>query len=118
MLLFTACPFEESRYLNEIKFINNSQDTIVINGPKLDTMMTLNGYTPEIIDAYIIAPTHFLLFPFPDEHNGQIYHYFFLDKEVVDTVPWDTIRSKYLILKRYDVSFDDMEKMNWTITYP
>jgi len=43
---------------------------------------------------------------------------FIFDSYVLETIPWDTVRKKYLILKRYDLSYDDLERMNWTITYP
>ena len=31
---------------------------------------------------------------------------------------WSKIRSGYKVLKRYDLSLDDLRKSNWTITYP
>ena len=40
------------------------------------------------------------------------------DAQTIDTTPWDTVRAKYLILKRYDLSLEDLQRMNWTITYP
>jgi len=44
--------------------------------------------------------------------------FFIFDTNVVTTVPWDTIRKNYMILERYDLTYDDLVKMNWTITYP
>lgn len=43
---------------------------------------------------------------------------FIFDAATVDTTPWDTICSRYLILKRYDLDYHEMDSMNWTITYP
>lgn len=43
---------------------------------------------------------------------------FILSKDTVDKYNWDIIRRDYNILKRYDLSFDDLEKRSWTITYP
>jgi len=43
---------------------------------------------------------------------------FFFDKTTVETLPWDTIKKNYMILKRYDLSLEDLERMNWTIKYP
>lgn len=31
---------------------------------------------------------------------------------------WEEIRGNYKVLKRYDLSLDDLKRMNWTITYP
>lgn len=43
---------------------------------------------------------------------------FIFDAKVLESNSWDTVKAKYLVLKRYDLSLDDLEKMNWTITYP
>jgi hypothetical protein len=43
---------------------------------------------------------------------------FIFDEETLQIVPWDTIQEKYMILKRYDLSLEDLQGMNWTITYP
>ena len=43
---------------------------------------------------------------------------FILNADTVETLPWDTIVERYLILKRYEVTKYDMERVNWTITYP
>lgn len=34
------------------------------------------------------------------------------------TIPWDTIRSQYLILQRYDLSLKDLENRKFEIEYP
>ena len=43
---------------------------------------------------------------------------FVFDAQVLETTPWDTVKAKYLVLKRYDLSLDDLNKLNWEITYP
>ena len=43
---------------------------------------------------------------------------FLFDENTLLTVPWDTIRKKYLILKRYDLTLKDLQNANWSITYP
>jgi hypothetical protein len=43
---------------------------------------------------------------------------FIFDATTIESTPWDTVKSKYMILKRYDLSYDDLVRMNWTITYP
>ena len=44
--------------------------------------------------------------------------YFIYDACILETTPWDTIKAKYIVLKRYDLSLQDLQQMNWTITYP
>jgi hypothetical protein len=43
---------------------------------------------------------------------------FIFDETTLNTVPWDTVRKNYLILKRYDLSLEDLEKLDWMVTYP
>jgi len=43
---------------------------------------------------------------------------YILSKDTIDKYSWDLIRSGNRILKRYDLSIKDLEKQNWTITYP
>jgi hypothetical protein len=49
--------------------------------------------------------------------NDTLMIYVF-DAEVLESTPWDTVKTKYLVLKRYDLSLDDLQRRNWTITYP
>ena len=62
-----------------------------------------------------------------DTHNSCIegkylivnkYIYFIYNAQTIDAMPWDTVKKKYLILKRYDLTLQDLQQMNWTITYP
>jgi hypothetical protein len=43
---------------------------------------------------------------------------FVLHDDTVSTYPWDTIRARYLILQRYDLSLKDLENRNFEIEYP
>ena len=43
---------------------------------------------------------------------------FILSKDTVDKYGWDKIRSDYNVLKRYDLSLDDLKKLSWKVTYP
>jgi hypothetical protein len=53
-----------------------------------------------------------------NEDTTQKLRIFIFNASIVDNTPWDTIKKNYMILKRYDLSLDDLNKMNWTITYP
>ena len=48
-----------------------------------------------------------------DTMSVFIFHTDTLEKD-----NWEEIRNNYKILKRYDLSLDDLKRMNWTITYP
>jgi len=40
------------------------------------------------------------------------------DSEILESTSWDTIKARNLYLKRFDLSLQDLQMNNWTITYP
>jgi hypothetical protein len=43
---------------------------------------------------------------------------FVFDAQVLETTPWATVTQNYMILQRYDLSLADLQRLNWTLTYP
>jgi len=43
---------------------------------------------------------------------------FFFDPDTLAKYEWETIRQEYKILVRYDLSHNDLKKLNWRIYYP
>lgn len=43
---------------------------------------------------------------------------FIFDSEVYENADWSEIRDDYNILKRYDLSLEDLEQIDFTVTYP
>ncbi len=54
---------------------------------------------------------------FEEDINEKLMIFIF-DAYVIDNKPWETVRKNYMILKRYDLSFEDIVKLNWIVTYP
>ncbi len=44
--------------------------------------------------------------------------FFVFSPDTLNKYSWDEIREGYKIIKRYDLRIEDLESMNWTITYP
>jgi len=104
-----------------IKIQNNSQDTIQFYGSYTypDTMIDVIKPRLKMVypskyssldsdkdwDEVLVAPKDTLSI-------------FIFSKDTVDKYNWEKIRSDYNILKRYDLSLNDLQRMNWTITYP
>lgn len=40
------------------------------------------------------------------------------DAKTLESMSWDSIKAKDLYLKRYDLTLQDLQNNNWTITYP
>lgn len=42
---------------------------------------------------------------------------FFFDKQLITTVPWDSIKTKRLATNKYSYKVKDLEKLNWKVEY-
>jgi hypothetical protein len=43
---------------------------------------------------------------------------FVFDAQVIEDIAWETVKSDYLVLRRYNFSYQDLENINWKISYP
>ena len=43
---------------------------------------------------------------------------FVFDGKVLEQIPWNEVYTNYFVAQRYDLSLNDLKKLNWTITYP
>lgn len=53
---------------------------------------------------------------FAHEETGMIYLFLF-DSEVAENYDWETVRNENLYLKKYVLTIDELNAMNWRITY-
>jgi len=49
--------------------------------------------------------------------SGVLMVYIF-DAGVLESTPWSTVVTNYMVLKRFDLSLQNLGEMDWTITYP
>ncbi|MBD3350647.1 MAG: hypothetical protein GF364_04080 [Candidatus Lokiarchaeota archaeon] len=52
------------------------------------------------------------------EKRGDTIPFYFFDAEVIESLPWDSIKNNYLILDRYDLTFSELDSASWIITFP
>jgi hypothetical protein len=112
-----------------LKVVNNSETTIGL-------------YFGVFLESVPISPDTSLPYSnqyvFDDIESGGLYIYdksrpfkkiyeitgvdtlamFFFDNDTLAKYDWSEIRSGYRILKRYDLSLQDLENRNFTIEYP
>jgi hypothetical protein len=120
----TSC-FKDKEEDTKIRVMNNSNDTIYmsfttdfpdttfihntnpLNNPQISMI------APHCIqDKYYGCPSRGI---FSDKIDTLSI--FLFDRQVLLRYNWDTIKSRYLILKRFDLSLSDLEKINWIVTY-
>lgn len=55
---------------------------------------------------------------FKDLISSDTLMVYVFDAETLEITPWDTVKANYMVLKRYDLSLEDLKKSDFTITYP
>lgn len=127
LLLLSTCRFPESNG-RSIKIVNNSNDTIAYFAdertydPDYPTMF--DELPERFFHIVPIGPKDFfydeIFFPveyfnnYPDK-KSKIYLF---SMDTLNAYSYKEIREGYKYLKRYDLSYADMDRINWTITYP
>ena len=53
-----------------------------------------------------------------DELPSDTLSIFIFDGDSIDESNWQEIREGYKILKRFDISYDDLKQNKWIVTYP
>ena len=43
---------------------------------------------------------------------------YIFDADTINAYDWSQIKEGYKVLKRYDLSVEDLKQKNWTVTYP
>lgn len=52
-----------------------------------------------------------------DTNYGTVFVYVF-DADIVENTSWGIVARDYLVLKRYDLTLEDLQRLDWKITYP
>lgn len=111
---------------DSIVFVNNSNNDIYVCGDDWSYPDTaINFANPSLGgDSYrVAAKTSGDPLRLRDTYEGRFGQidkimFFVFDAQVLENTPWDTVKAKYKVLERYDLSLEDLERLNWTITYP
>ena len=49
---------------------------------------------------------------------AKMMYVFTFDAHIIETVPWDTVKENYMILKKYSLTRAQLDSANWIINYP
>jgi hypothetical protein len=119
LLLFQCDPWD-----SKMKIINNSSSAIYYNDSYRYPDTTLRTVPSPIFFANsLVLPGETVSYPVRGTWNEvfdicDTLMIFIFDETKIKNVPWDTIKKNYMILKRYDLSLEDLVKLDWRVTYP
>ena len=132
LLLTTACGPEENETCHRgVEFYNNfDRDAYITvsSGVYPDTMQTVRRA------SLIFTANPYCKTPSGESNTDAIYNrrgcvesffnyedtimFFVFDAYTVENIPQMTITDKYLVLRRYDLSKEDLILLNWNLYYP
>ena len=85
-----------------------SKETIVAN----ETRLLVKSNTQGRITRPICSEENF------NSLNTNKIHVFCVDKKIFDNTKWEIIKMNSMVLKRYDLSLQDLINSNCTLSYP
>jgi len=116
--VFTGCPHED---FGDRFWIHNISDkdvfcyVAITSNPYRDCDDT---FLPAEKLGDILKKDEITSRSFDMESVCNIIRIFILDPDTIAKYPWETIRKNNKILKRYDIQKNELQKMDWKITYP
>lgn len=131
LFLNQACGDKEDNCHKTITFKNETTDTLYVMGstfypdtsiysgipnPILDPNFT--KVLPSESNIRVLWGRDCIELAFKDLIPSDTLMVYVFDAQVLQTTSWDAVKANYLVLKRYDLSLEDLQRMNWTITYP
>lgn len=131
LLSSNTCEKENEDCHESISFENNTEKSIYIlwdtNYP--DTMYFGNGPSPEAEPANLILPNEtssnsiqerscWEAIIAGDRILSDTLMIFVFDGYTIENTEWSEVVHEYLVLQRFNLSLEDLESLNWTITYP
>jgi hypothetical protein len=125
MVLNISCSHKDENKHDLILFKNDSDKTIYLKS-SVDYPDTMIHFSNPVLagNSYKVAPNTIgdplRLTDTYEELFRQIdtLMVFVFDSQTLENVPWETVINNYIILKRYDLSYLDLNTINWTIIYP
>ena len=128
LFVCAGCPDQDDKPDSVVTIRNNSSKDIlhfVEYRIPTDSTLPVNSIFPtsENISITIIdanserAYRDSWLRAFQDNPNKVLMLYLF-SRDTIEQVSWEEIVEDYKILRRYDLSLEDLESMDWVIEYP
>lgn len=125
VLMSSSCKKESSYYDYRLKIVNKSDKIIYADFYQSypDTTLSIYSHFDDTSAKAFPNETISLIRggSWESAFNSEIkqkLEIFIYDAKTIENLPWETIKKNYLVLKRYDLSLGDLQKMDWTITYP
>lgn len=116
IVLFSGCP-DKADVSQYIYFKNNSNNDVFVYKKQhfsessfQDTLLPIDKHG-NIVESKSNLGSYINL----DDYGYQI---FILSLDTINKYTWEDIRKNNLVLKRFDLTQSDFERLNWRVEYP
>ncbi len=117
--ILMGCPDPDECCDSTITIINNSQGDVIPWEAYSDVDTTISFVLPQNAEIILAESELRIEGNFINTmQNGSTMRLFLFSRDTVDQVSWERIRDEYLILRRYDLTLEDLESMDWIVEYP
>jgi hypothetical protein len=121
LVVITACP--ELDYKHSFKFTNNSiSDVFVYLGvvsKELGGSLYPDTSIAEVRCGISFRKNESSYYSYNREYQASdTLCLFVFDADTFNLYNWDEIKAEYKVLRRYDLSLNDFQRLNWQIYYP
>ncbi|MDX1628526.1 MAG: hypothetical protein R3345_07490 [Fulvivirga sp.] len=125
-LICAGCPDEDQITDSTVTIINKTNESIIyysINKPKADTLLTSIPYPITVENSDSVETNSSAKFGGPfkkllNDSSSDILMIYLFSRDTIEQVAWERIVDENLILRRYDLTLEDLEAMDWTVEYP
>jgi len=131
LLIGVNCRREKDNCHKTITFINKTEGTLYVTSAYEypDTMVfrtepnpilnpNFTKVLPKENNTQVLWSRDCIELAFKDLIPSDTLMIYVFAGQVLNTTPWDIVKANHLVLKRYDLSLEDLQKLDWTITYP
>lgn len=124
LLMSVDCIRFEQGCHSYILMNNYSNNKIYVDAYVGDSSLAI--YAPDANDSYVnpgvsnedvVVGYSCFETAFKDENAIDTLYVFIYSAKLIEEIPLDTIRANYWILKRFELSLSDLDRLDWTITY-
>jgi len=129
-LSLTSCCYENINPVDATLVIKNNSDRDIVYDFEFknsnDTSLYTNSYPitaanlgPGLVPArkIIEVPDSFKKV-FKNIPKDEVMMVFLFSRDTIEQVPWERIADEYMVLKRFDLTLDSLERRNWVLEYP
>ena len=124
LLLFFSCGKDKD--CHDLKITNNSSSDIYYYVTHYDSSVLKLDYNPSLSPSgYKCLKNTSINYKRNDCIESQIayspskhIYTFIFDAYILEHTAWDTVKSKRLFLKRYDLDINYLKNNNFTVSYP